>query len=90
VSVSLNCAEKKQAEWMRTNFRHWLKGRQDLREGTGRVAQFFDEHREGFFTGAARTMAGGDAQGLRRCGQRFQPDVLRDEPGGDGRDEGDA
>jgi hypothetical protein len=65
-------------------------GQRNLREGTSRVAQFFDEHRELLFSSAARSMASGDAQGLRRSGQCFQADVRRDEPGRAGRDDGNA
>src|SRR6266705_511106 len=50
-----------------------------LCESSSRVAQFFDEHGKRLFSGAARSMADGDTQGLRRGGQCFQADVLRDE-----------
>src|SRR2546427_3499267 len=66
--------------WLTTGGPFNLRKHEALCEGVSRVAQFLDEHGERLFGGAARAMAGGDAQRLRRGGQRFQSDALRDEP----------
>ncbi len=51
------------------------------RESLRRVRQFLNQDGGRFVRDATRPMTGGDAHRLRRRGQGFQSDILRDEPG---------